>query len=126
MEKQKWGHIINMSPPIDLDILPGKIAYCISKFGMTMIAHGLAKEYEGKGIAVNALWPITMFVRCTNKYINTKLGLNHLLLLILNWEINHYGERQEFYQIVYFPFALRIQIHHHVLMVKHSLMRYKY
>src|SRR5437879_2082505 len=33
MIERKWGHIINMSPPIDLKIVPGKIAYFISKFG---------------------------------------------------------------------------------------------
>lgn len=31
MVKQKHGRIINMSPPIDLSILPGRVAYCISK-----------------------------------------------------------------------------------------------
>jgi NADP-dependent 3-hydroxy acid dehydrogenase YdfG len=47
MVARKWGHIINMSPPIDLKIVPGKIAYCISKFGMTLISHGLAEEAGG-------------------------------------------------------------------------------
>lgn len=60
MKKQKWGHIINMSPPIDLKVLPGKVAYMISKFGMTMVAHGLAEEVKGDNIAVNALWPVTL------------------------------------------------------------------
>jgi len=60
MLKQKYGHIIVMSPPIDLRSMSGKIAYCISKFGMTMLAHGLAEEVQGQGISINAVWPATM------------------------------------------------------------------
>jgi citronellol/citronellal dehydrogenase len=60
MIQQRWGHIINMSPPIDLSVLPGKVAYMISKFGMTMLALGLAEEVREQNIAVNALWPRTL------------------------------------------------------------------
>jgi citronellol/citronellal dehydrogenase len=60
MMERRWGHIINMSPPIELKIVPGKIAYCISKFGMTLITHGLAEEVRGSNIAVNSLWPVTI------------------------------------------------------------------
>jgi citronellol/citronellal dehydrogenase len=31
--------------------------YSIAKFGMSLVALGLAGELRGKGIAVNALWP---------------------------------------------------------------------
>src|SRR5579862_2709577 len=55
MVRQKFGHIINMSPPLDLKMLPGKIAYCISKFGMTLLTHGLAEEVRQHNIAVNSL-----------------------------------------------------------------------
>ena len=60
MKKNGWGHIINMSPPIGLEMVPGKVAYCISKFGMTLVAHGLAEEVRADGIACNALWPATV------------------------------------------------------------------
>ncbi len=60
MMERKWGHIINMSPPIDLKIVPGKVAYFISKFGMTLLAHGLAEEVRPHHIAVNSLWPVTI------------------------------------------------------------------
>jgi citronellol/citronellal dehydrogenase len=60
MLEQRAGHIINMSPPIDLKIVPGKIAYCISKFGMTLLTHGLAEEVSSSNISVNSLWPVTI------------------------------------------------------------------
>merc|ERR1712188_25358 len=60
MLKQKHGHIINMSPPVNMEMLDGKIAYCLSKFGMTLVAHGIGIEYKGTGVACNALWPATM------------------------------------------------------------------
>jgi citronellol/citronellal dehydrogenase len=72
MIERKWGHIINMSPPIDLRAVPGHVAYCISKFGMTLIAHGLAEEVKEHNIAVNALWPVTMIE--SQATINYSLG----------------------------------------------------
>jgi citronellol/citronellal dehydrogenase len=54
------GHIINMSPPIDLAMVPGRIAYSISKLGMTLLTHGLAEEVRAHNIAVNSLWPVTI------------------------------------------------------------------
>jgi citronellol/citronellal dehydrogenase len=60
MIEHQWGHIINMSPPIDLKIVPGKVAYCISKFGMTLMTFGLAEEVRGYNIGVNSLWPVTI------------------------------------------------------------------
>jgi citronellol/citronellal dehydrogenase len=60
MIRQQSGHIINMSPPLDLKMLPGKIAYCISKFGMTLLTYGLAEEVRQHRIAVNSLWPVTI------------------------------------------------------------------
>ena len=60
MKAAGGGHIINMSPPIDFSVMPGKVAYMISKFGMTMTAMGLAKEVKKDRISVNALWPVTL------------------------------------------------------------------
>jgi len=58
--KQNSGHIITMSPPIDLSVVPGHIAYMISKFGMTMIVLGLAEELRDSNISATALWPKTV------------------------------------------------------------------
>lgn len=60
MLQQKYGHIVMMSPPVDPKGAGGKIAYAISKFGMTLIAHGLADEVRDQNVAANALWPATM------------------------------------------------------------------
>ena len=54
------GHFLTMSPPVDLDALPGKVGYLISKFGMTMTALGVAAEHAADGVAGNALWPETL------------------------------------------------------------------
>ncbi len=60
MKAQQSGHIITMSPPVELDVIPGHIAYCVSKFGMTMMALGLAEEMREYNIAATALWPKTV------------------------------------------------------------------
>jgi citronellol/citronellal dehydrogenase len=72
MLKQGYGHILMMSPPVEVAGAPGKIAYAISKFGMTLIAHGLAEEVKGKNVACNALWPATMIESYAT--INWSLG----------------------------------------------------
>ncbi len=59
MVERRWGHIVNMSPPIDLAAAPGFVAYFISKYGMTLLSHGLAGEVRAHNIAVNSLWPVT-------------------------------------------------------------------
>jgi citronellol/citronellal dehydrogenase len=60
MIERRWGHIVNMSPPLDLAMVPGRIAYAISKLGMTLLTFGLAEEVRSHHIAVNALWPVTI------------------------------------------------------------------
>ena len=54
------GHIVVCSPPVELSALPHRVGYLISKYGMTMLAHGLAEELREHGVAVNALWPVTL------------------------------------------------------------------
>ncbi|HEX7879818.1 MAG TPA: SDR family NAD(P)-dependent oxidoreductase, partial [Candidatus Eisenbacteria bacterium] len=53
------GHVLVYSPPIELAALPGRTAYLISKFGMTMLALGLAGELREANVAANSLWPAT-------------------------------------------------------------------
>ena len=60
MRKGGWGHIVNMSPPIHPAMAEGKIAYMISKFGMSLLSVGLGAELREENIAVNSLWPVTL------------------------------------------------------------------
>src|SRR5262249_19233499 len=60
LKKRGGGHIINMSPPITEDCTPGRVAYMISKFGMSMVTEGLAQELKNDKIKVHSLWPVTM------------------------------------------------------------------
>lgn len=76
MKKNKWGHIINMSPPIKPEAAAHKIAYMISKFGMTLISHGLAEEVKEFNIAVNSLWPVTIIESFAS--INAQLGTSDM------------------------------------------------
>ncbi len=55
-----FGHILMLSPPVDARAGAGKVAYALSKFGMTLVAQGVAEEVRGRGVAANALWPATM------------------------------------------------------------------
>jgi citronellol/citronellal dehydrogenase len=73
----RWGHIINMSPPLDLSLMPGRIAYAISKLGMTLLTHGLAEEVRSHNIAVNSLWPVTI--------IESQASINHGLGTPAQW-----------------------------------------
>jgi citronellol/citronellal dehydrogenase len=55
-------HILNLSPPLNLDPVWFKdyLAYTMSKYGMSMCVLGMAAEFRAKGVAVNALWPRTV------------------------------------------------------------------
>jgi citronellol/citronellal dehydrogenase len=54
-------HILMMSPPLDMaqKWFAPHTAYTMAKFGMSMVALGLAGELRPQGVAVNALWPRT-------------------------------------------------------------------
>ncbi|KAK4536591.1 hypothetical protein CDCA_CDCA09G2616 [Cyanidium caldarium] len=72
MLRQRSGMIITMSPPIELGALAGKTGYMMSKFGMTMLAHGLGGELRGTGVVAVALWPATLIESFAT--INFQLG----------------------------------------------------
>jgi citronellol/citronellal dehydrogenase len=52
-------HILTLSPPLNLNRRWFKehVAYTMAKYGMSMCVLGMAEEFRGDGIAVNALWP---------------------------------------------------------------------
>ncbi|MEP7251156.1 MAG: NAD(P)-dependent oxidoreductase [Ginsengibacter sp.] len=61
LKKGNNPHILNLSPPINLDKkwFTNHLAYTMSKYDMTMIAIGLAGELKKYNIAANSLWPKT-------------------------------------------------------------------
>jgi citronellol/citronellal dehydrogenase len=71
MIRQGGGHVVNMSPPLDPSILPGRVAYGISKLGMTLLTVGLEEEVRQHNVAVNSLWPVTV--------IESQASINHRL-----------------------------------------------
>ena len=54
-------HILMLSPPLDMQEkwFAPHTAYSLAKFGMSLVALGLAGELRPSGIAVNTLWPRT-------------------------------------------------------------------
>ncbi|XP_043105725.1 hydroxysteroid dehydrogenase-like protein 2 isoform X2 [Puntigrus tetrazona] len=58
--KSKNPHILNLSPPLNLNPIwfKNNTAYTMAKYGMSMCVLGMAEEFRG-AIAVNALWPKT-------------------------------------------------------------------
>lgn len=61
LKKARNPHILNMSPPLNLDArwFAPHLAYTMSKYGMSMVILGLAEELKQWRIAANALWPKT-------------------------------------------------------------------
>ena len=62
MRGRENPHILTLSPPIDLAPrwLGPHIGYTLAKYGMSLVALGLAAELADDGIASNALWPRTL------------------------------------------------------------------
>lgn len=61
LKKSANPHILTLSPPLNLDAkwFAPHVAYSISKYGMSLCALGMAREFATEGIAVNCLWPRT-------------------------------------------------------------------
>jgi citronellol/citronellal dehydrogenase len=69
-------HILVLSPPINLNPkwLGAHPAYTASKYGMSLLALGMAEELKGDGIAVNCLWPKTIIATSALKVAQAGLG----------------------------------------------------
>jgi citronellol/citronellal dehydrogenase len=54
-------HVLMLSPPLNMTPrwFGPHVAYTMAKYGMSMCVLGMAEEFRGEGIAVNALWPRT-------------------------------------------------------------------
>jgi len=73
LKKATNPHIINLSPPVNMDMkwFANHLAYTMSKYNMTMIALGLAAELKKYNIAANTLWPKTTIATAA---VNNLLG----------------------------------------------------
>lgn len=62
LKKSAGGHIINLSPPLNLDAkwFAQHGPYTVTKYGMSMLTLGMSEEFKKYGISVNSLWPKTM------------------------------------------------------------------
>lgn len=71
LKRSAAPHILTLSPPISMDpkwIAP-YVGYTMSKFNMSMMTLGWAKEFEQYGIAANSLWPVTTIATAAVKNI---------------------------------------------------------
>ena len=61
LRKSTNAHVLNLSPPLEMraDWFGQHLAYTMSKYGMSMVALGMAEEFRKDGIAFNGLWPMT-------------------------------------------------------------------
>lgn len=61
LKKSENPHIINLSPPISMDLkwFKSYSPYTITKYSMSMLTLGLAAEWKRYKVAVNSLWPQT-------------------------------------------------------------------
>lgn len=62
LKKSAGGHILNLSPPLNLDAkwFAQHGPYTVTKYGMSMLTLGMHEEFKKYGISVNSLWPKTM------------------------------------------------------------------
>ncbi|AZE01697.1 SDR family oxidoreductase [Pseudomonas chlororaphis] len=60
--KSSGGHILNLSPPLNLASkwFAQYSPYTVTKYGMSMLTLGMSEEFKNYGISVNSLWPQTM------------------------------------------------------------------
>ena len=70
LKKGTNPHIITLSPPINMaqHWLKPFIPYTISKYGMTLLALGLAEELRDEGISSSTLWPQTAIATAAIKF----------------------------------------------------------
>lgn len=68
MIANRWGHILTLSPPLDIQPLPGRGAYMAIKTAVTRLALTVASEHQQDGIAANAMW--------THHYVESQATIN--------------------------------------------------
>ncbi|CAG8507772.1 10571_t:CDS:10 [Cetraspora pellucida] len=71
--KNRNPHILNLSPPLLLkeDWFKNHVAYSMAKYNMSLCVLGWAAEFRDKGIAANALWPLTVIETSAIKMLDS-------------------------------------------------------
>ena len=61
LKKSENAHILTLSPPLNMDPkwFDKHVAYTLTKYNMSMMTIGWAKEFSKDKIAANSLWPKT-------------------------------------------------------------------
>jgi citronellol/citronellal dehydrogenase len=80
LKKAANPHVLNMSPPIDLNPkwLAMHPAYTAAKYVMSMWTLGMAEEFRQDGIAFNSLWPRTGIATAAIEFaVSGQEGLRH-------------------------------------------------
>jgi len=76
LEKSKNPHILNISPPLDMNPrwFTDHLPFTLTKFGMSLCTLGMSSEFLSSGIAVNSLWPMTTIATTTiEDHFNPKI-----------------------------------------------------
>lgn len=78
-KKRNGGHIITLSPPIDMNPkwFSNHVGYTISKYGMSMSTIGLAQELKDIPVSVNSLWPRTTIDTAAVQMLMGESGHQH-------------------------------------------------
>ena len=79
-------HILNLSPPLDMDPkwFGSHVGYTMAKYTMSMCVLGMAEEFKDQGVAVNALWPRTAIATAA---VQNHLGGDEIMRLSRNVDI---------------------------------------
>jgi citronellol/citronellal dehydrogenase len=69
LQKAPNPHIINISPPLNMEAhwFKNHLAFSLGKYAMSMCTLGMSAEFHKAGIAVNSLWPQTTIATQTIK-----------------------------------------------------------
>jgi citronellol/citronellal dehydrogenase len=78
LRKSANPHILTLSPPLDLNPkwFSPNLAYTMSKYGMSLVTLGLARDLASDGVGVNSLWPETAIATAA---VGNLLGGDELL-----------------------------------------------
>ncbi|MCY4472707.1 MAG: NAD(P)-dependent oxidoreductase [Kistimonas sp.] len=62
LKRSSHAQVLNIAPPLSIKPhwVKARAGYTVSKYGISLLTLGMAGEFRGHGIAVNALWPKTL------------------------------------------------------------------